>query len=116
MMISKMTPKEALSLRSVTIIVPKLNKEKTRIIAFNAVDVPKVLFAKPLIHMLKDMSKYSIDHWFETERDSRTYVYRREQHIYRFNDDLLVYYALKYNLKLEVAALNLKFLQSLDSR
>ena len=77
MMISKLPPKTALSLKSVTIIMPKLNAEKTRIIEFDAIDVPRALFVKPLTNMLKDMSKYSIDHWFERERDSRTFIYRR---------------------------------------
>lgn len=115
MLISKLSRYQLSNIKKVSIVIPVLNEDKNKIIRFDTKTYNRKQFVKPLETILAKPHIYQIEHWFEHENESKAYIYRRQQHIYRFNDDILVYLALKYNLKLEVVGLNLKILRQLEN-
>ena len=114
MLISKMSQYQIDNLKRGYITVPILNDEKTRIIDFTTKEVKRGKFMRPLSIIRANPHIYQYEHWFDNKEENRAYIYRRKQHLYRFNDDILVYIALKYNLKLEVAGLNLQMLRKIE--
>lgn len=115
MLISKLSQNQIDNLKKVYITVPVLNEEKTKIINFTVKEVRRGKFVRPLSTIRANPHIYQYEHWFENKEENRAYIYRRQQHLYRFNDDILVYLALKYNLRLEVAGLNLQTLRKLEN-
>lgn len=114
-MILKLPQYKLSSIKKLAIVVPILNKEKTRIIRFETKSFNRQQFSKPLSTIMSKPSIYQIDHWFERPDDAKAYIYRKEQHIYRFNDDILVYLSMKYNLRMEVTGLNLQKLRKIEN-
>lgn len=113
MNITKMNSDDLNRLKEIYVVLPILNKEKTRIIDFVSKRFRKKEVEKQLNIFEKNIDLYYLDHWFSSYSDIRTYVYRKKQHVNKFNDDLEVYLSLRFNLKQEVVAANFKKLKEL---
>lgn len=113
MLISKMKEKDFHKLKKIYSVIPVLNNEKTRIDHFESISFDRKDVEKIYIQFKERPNVFSLDHWFETENEINIYIYRREQHLYKFNDDILNYLSLRFNLKLEVVAVNLEELKQL---
>ena len=115
MMIAKLSKDKLSVLKKVYILLPKLNEEKTRIIDFQLKPFHRQQFINPLNAYLEHPEIYNIDHWFQSETEATGLIYRKSQHIYKFNNDIMIYLSMKYNLKNEVTALNLENLKIIDN-
>lgn len=115
MMIAKLGKERLNNLKKVVIVVPVLNVDKTRIVDFIHKSYKRSEFANQLNAYIQRPDIYNIDHWFQNEQEIHGLIYRKSQHLYKFNDDILIYLSMKYNLKPEITALNLEQLKNIEN-